>query len=71
MKPYQWLAWIATAMLLASASLAALNIYPYYAYGFILANATWAIVGVIWKEKSLIWSNLGLNAIYVAGLLLH
>ena len=71
MKPYQWLAWTATAFLLFSAMLAALNIYPLYAYGFILANTTWMIVGWLWQERALFWSNAGLNAIYIAGLILQ
>lgn len=68
MKPFQWLAWIATGILLISASLAALNLYPFYVYGFIMANTSWMIVGILWKEKSLIYSNLGLNIIYFIGL---
>ena len=71
MKPYQWLAWTATALLLGSACLAAFNFYPYYAYGFIIANTTWMIVGMLWKERALFWSNAGLNAIYIVGLLLN
>lgn len=69
MKPYQWTAWLGTGVLLIAASLAAFNVYPFYVYGFILANTTWMIVGVLWKEKSLIYSNLGLNVIYFIGLL--
>ena len=69
MKPYQWLAWIATGVLLISATMAAFNLWPFYAYGFIVANTLWMTVGWLWKEKSMLWSNLGLNLIYVAGLL--
>lgn len=68
MKPYQWLAWAGTAALLIAASLAAFNLYPFYVYGFIVANTTWMAVGVLWKEKSLLYSNLGLNIIYCVGL---
>jgi hypothetical protein len=70
MKPYQWLAWLATGVLLISATMAAFNMWPFYAYGFIVANTLWMTVGVLWRERSMIWSNLGLNVIYVAGLLL-
>lgn len=70
MKPYQWLAWLATGVLLISATMAAFNLWPFYAYGFIVANTLWMTVGLLWKERSMIWSNLGLNVIYVAGLLL-
>jgi hypothetical protein len=68
-KPYQWLAWIATGALLVSAVMAAFNMWPFYAYGFIVANTLWMIVGWLWKEKTMIWSNLGLNVIYVVGLI--
>jgi hypothetical protein len=70
MKPYQWLAWLATVVLLISATMAAFNMWPFYAYGFIVANTIWMTVGLLWRERSMIWSNLGLNVIYVAGLLL-
>lgn len=68
-KPYQWLAWLGTAILLTAATLAAFNIYPYYVWSFIIANSMWILVGVLWKENSLIVMNAGLTVIYVAGLL--
>lgn len=67
-KPYQWLAWISTACLLIAATLAALNIYPYYIFAFIISNGLWVLIGILWKEKSLIVMNLGLTIIYVVGL---
>jgi len=69
-KPYQWLAWLSTVCLLIAATLAALNIYPYYIFAFIGANTLWIIIGVLWKEKSLVVMNAGLTLIYIAGLLL-
>ena len=71
MKPYQWLAWLGTTTLLIAATMAAINFYPYYAYGFIIANTIWMVVGILWKEKSMIAVNLGLNVIYIVGLLLN
>lgn len=71
MKPYQRLAWLGTTTLLIAAVMAAINLYPYYAYGFILANTIWMVVGILWKEKSMIAVNLGLNVIYIVGLLLN
>jgi len=71
MKPNQWLAWVATSMVLVSASLASLNIYPLYSIGFIIANTLWMIVGILWKERSMIVMNLGLNAIYIMGFLVQ
>lgn len=69
-KPYQWIAWIGTFMLISAALLAAFNIYPYYIFAFIFANTVWILIGVLWNEKSLIIMNIGLTVIYVAGLIL-
>jgi len=68
-KPYQWLAWIGTTVLLVAATMAAFNMYPYYSYAFTVANGIWVVVGVLWKEKSLIILNAGLTIIYIAGLI--
>jgi len=69
MKPYQWLAWLATWALLLSATLASFNIYPLYVYGFLFSNSLWMLIGVLWKERSLIVMNAGLTLIYVIGLI--
>lgn len=69
MKPYQWLAWIATAMLVGSAMLAAWNVYPLYVYAFIVSNSTWILVGYLWREWSLVVMNLILTGIYVVGII--
>jgi hypothetical protein len=69
-KPYQCLAWIGSVSLLLAAILAAFNIYPYYIFAFIVSNGLWTLIGILWKEKSLIVMNLGLTIIYIAGLLL-
>lgn len=68
-KPYQWLAWLSTASLLVAAALAAFNIYPLYVFAFILSNSLWTLVGILWKENSLIVMNSGLTLIYIIGLL--
>ena len=67
-KPHQWLSWIASIALVTSAILAAFNLYPYYAYGFMASNALWILVGVVWKEKTIIFMNVFLTVIYIAGL---
>ena len=69
-KPYQWLAWIATVSLLTAATLAAFNIYPLYIWAFIISNSLWILVGILWKEKTVIVMNTGLCGIYIVGLLL-
>ena len=68
-KPYQWLAWTGTAILIMAATLAAFNQYPYYVYLFCGANSIWVIVGILWRENSLVVLNAGLTLIYVAGLI--
>ena len=68
-KPYQWLAWTGTTILLIAATMAAFNMYPYYSYAFTVANGIWVAVGVLWKEKSLIILNAGLTIIYIIGLI--
>lgn len=77
-KPYQNLAWTATAILIVAACLA--SFFPKYDmwfglpgqlhhYAFTIANFLWVVVGVLWKEKSLIVLNAGLTIIYIVGLL--
>ena len=71
-KPYQLLAWTSTFCLLASAGL--LSLFPnevYATYGFGLASTLWTIVGILWKEKSLIFLNGSLTIIYVVGIIKH
>ena len=68
-KPYQPLAWFATACLLVAATMAALNIYPWYIYAFIGSNALWVLIGSLWKERSIVVLNSGLTVIYVVGLM--
>ena len=68
-KPYQWVAWVATVCLLTAATLAAFNVYPLYIWAFIISNTLWILVGILWKEKRLIVMNTGLTVIYITGLL--
>ena len=68
-KPYQWLAWAGTTLIIISAILAAFNIYPLYLWMFLVSNAVWAWVGWLWRENSLIILNAGLTIIYVIGLI--
>lgn len=70
MKPYQWLAWLATAIVLAAAALASFVPELYWHHWFfIIGNAIWILVGYLWKERSLLWFNIGLTLTYIAGLL--
>lgn len=64
------LEWLATAITVAGAVCAALNIYPWSA---VLLNAgalLWLIVSVMWRKWSLIAINTTLLAIYTTGLVI-
>ncbi len=70
-KPYQFIAWIATAILILAAVLASfVPALEYHHWAFIIANSLWVIVGFLWKEMTLIVLNAGLTIIYILGLLL-
>ncbi len=70
-KPHQFLAWIATAILIIAAVLASfIPALEYHHWAFIIANSLWVIVGYLWKENSLIVLNAGLTFIYILGLVL-
>ena len=68
-KPYQWLAWLATATLVIAASLASFvpEMYLHHWF-FIVANTLWIIVGYLWRENSVLLMNVLLTLIYFVGL---
>jgi hypothetical protein len=68
-KPYQWLAWLSSAVLIVSAVMASLDLYPYYVMGFMVSNSMWTIVGILWRERSLVLMNTVLTAIYIIGMI--
>ena len=70
-KPYQFLAWTATAILILAAILASfIPALEYHHWAFIIANSLWVVVGLLWKEMTLVVLNSGLTIIYIAGLIL-
>ena len=70
-KPYQSLAWIATALLILAACLASfVPELEYHHCAFISANSLWVVVGILWKEQTVWIMNTGLTMIYILGLLL-
>lgn len=68
-KPYQWMAWFASAALVISSCLASLDLFPWYSIGFMIANTSWIIVGLLWRENSLIFMNAAITIIYIIGLI--
>ena len=70
-KPYQFLAWTATAILILAAILASfIPALEYHHWAFIIANSLWVVVGILWKEMTLVVLNAGLTIIYILGLAL-
>ena len=67
-KPYQWLAWLATATLVIAASLASFvpEMYLHHWF-FIVANTLWILVGYLWREYSVLLMNVLLTLIYFVG----
>ena len=63
-KPFQFLAWIATSILILAALLASfVPALEYHHWAFIIANSLWVVVGYLWKEMSLIVLNAGLTTV--------
>ena len=60
--------WIATAVTLAGAVFASLNIYPLSAITLNLGSATFLIWAVLIRDRAMITVNLGLLLIYTVGL---
>jgi hypothetical protein len=70
-KPYQPIAWVATLILILAAILASfVPELEYHHWAFISANSIWVIVGILWREQTLIVLNAGLTIIYILGLIL-
>ena len=70
-KPYQFLEWTATAILNLSAILSSfIPALVYHHWAFIIANSIWVVVGILWKEMTLVVLNAGLTIIYILGLAL-
>lgn len=70
-KPYQFLAWTATTILILAAILASfIPALEYHHWAFIIANSLWVVVGLLWKEMTLVVLNAGLTIIYILGLAL-
>jgi len=68
MKIDQILKWVATGFLIVGAALNSLNIYPYGPIVNLLGGFTWLIVSIMWKEASLITTNVVLATVTIIGL---
>jgi hypothetical protein len=64
-----WLKWFATGTLILGAILTTVDIRPLNIWMFNTGNLAWLIVGIMWREWSLVVLNLVLIAIYAYGLI--
>jgi hypothetical protein len=71
MKIEKILEWLATAIVIAGAVFAALNIYPWSAILLNLGSFVWLIVAIMWRKTSLIVINVTLLVIYTVGLFIE
>ena len=62
------LKWIGVAMFIVGAVLNSINIYPLNSVFLLTGGFIWAGVGYLTKDTPLMWLNLGMNGIYIAGL---
>lgn len=69
MKLDTYLKWFATATLIFGAVLTSMDQRPWNIWAFNTANLAWVIVGLMWREWSLVIMNAVLIAIYVYGLI--
>lgn len=69
MKLDVWLKWLATATLIFGAVLTTMDVRPLNIWMFNAGNLAWLIVGVLWREWSLVVLNTVLIAIYAYGLM--
>lgn len=63
------LKWVGVAMFIVGAVLNSINIYPLNSVFLLTGGFIWAAVGYLTEDLPLLWLNLGMNGIYIAGLI--
>ena len=63
------LKWIGVVMFIVGAVLNSINIYPLNSLFLLSGGFIWAAVGYLTRDWPLTWLNLGMNGIYIAGLI--
>ena len=62
------LKWLGVAMFIVGAVLNSINIYPLNSVFLVSGGFIWAGVGYLTRDTAMVTLNLGMNAIYIAGL---
>ena len=65
------LKWLGTGALILGVGLNSLNIYPLGPIITVLGGFFWVIVGFMWKENSIITTNLVLSIVCIIGLCIN
>ena len=63
------LKWCGVAMFIIGAVLNSINIYPLNSVFLLSGGFIWAAVGYLTKDSAMVTLNLGMNGIYIAGLI--
>ena len=63
------LKWLGTGVLILGVGLNSINIYPLGPIITVLGGFLWVFVGIIWKEYSIIATNLVLSVVSIVGLM--
>jgi len=63
------LKWLGTGVLILGVGLNSINIYPLGPIITVLGGFLWVFVGIIWKEYSIITTNLVLSVVSIVGLM--
>ena len=71
-KQVEWLMeWGSTGLLLIGVALTSFNIFPLNLWVCLVANAGWAVMGVVWRKWSLLIVQAVVSAIYIVGIVKH
>ena len=66
-----FLKWFATAILIIGTGFNSLGFYPTGPILLILGGLIWLVVGILWREASLIVTNAFMVGVGIVGLLIH
>lgn len=64
-----WIKWFASIVLIIGATTTAMNLYPFNMYFQFIGITGWLVVGIMWKDWSLITVNIVGSVIMLVGII--
>jgi hypothetical protein len=64
-----WIKWFASIVLIIGATTTAMNLYPFNMYFQFVGITGWLVVGIMWKDWSLITVNIVGSVIMLVGII--